>query len=224
MINFKNNSKLKVLIPLRGGSKGIKKKNLKYFNGKPLFTWVTNSALETNLEVFISTEDEEIKENIKLFCPLAKIIDRPKELATDDSSTEEVISHFIKSLDCDHIVLLQATSPLTKSSDISLSIDKYFSNNCKPLVSGTRQHIFIWNNDGYSINYDPSKRPRRQEWEGTFIENGAIYIFKVQDFKLHGTRCKAPCTLFEMSQTNAIELDNNYDWIALENIIETKDK
>ena len=144
--------------------------------------------------------------------------------SSDDSSTEDVINHFIKSLDCEHIVLLQATSPLTKSSDISLAIDKYFSNNCRPLVSGTRQHFFIWNNDGYTMNYDPYNRPRRQEWEGSFIENGAIYIFKVQDFKIYGTRCNAPCTLFEMSQPNAIELDNAYDWIALENIIEKKDK
>ena len=160
-----SNYDIKVLVPLRGGSKGIKKKNLKKFLHKPLCYWVINAALNTNLKVYISTEDQEIMSFVTNALPKVIVQERPKELASDHSSTEDVINYFIGNNNCDHIILLQATSPLTKSHQIISALDLYFKNDCRPLVSGTRQHYFIWNNDGTSINYSPTKRPRRQDWD-----------------------------------------------------------
>ena len=205
-----------VLIPLRGGSKGIKRKNLKLFRRYPLFTWVTRAALNANLNVVISTEDKEIKDSIKRYFPLVKIQDRPEHLAEDNSSTEEVISYFLEEFTCEHIMLLQATSPLTSTEDIISSIELYLSSNCRPLVSGTRQFDFVWKDNGYPFNYDPLFRPRRQDWEGSFVENGAIYIFQAKDFKNNISRCKPPCTLFEMSPNKSLELDSQSDWKILE--------
>ena len=99
------------------------------------------------------------------------------------------------------------------------AIKCYENGNYKPLVSGTREHKFIWSNDGTPYNYNTSKRPRRQDWEGSFIENGAIYIFRRKDFERFGTRCKEPCTLFEMDQINNIEIDNINEFKTLENKI-----
>ncbi len=214
MENFYEN--IKVLVPLRGGSKGIKNKNLKNFLKKPLFSWVINAALEINLKVYVSTEDKKIKKEVKNIFPKVNIQDRPESLASDNSSTEDVIGFFIDNYQCDHIILLQATSPLTRSLDIASAINLYFKNKCKPLISGTRQHNFIWDDNGKAINYNPSQRPRRQDWKGTFVENGAIYIFKAKDFLEFKTRCKEPCTLFEMNLLSSIELDNEKDWKLLE--------
>ena len=157
MKKYKN---YKVLIPLRGGSKGIKKKNLKLFKNKPLYTWCTKAAIQADLEVIISTECDEIKNSIKHFFPNLEIQDRPLELATDQSSTEDVIDFFIKSYFSENIILLQATSPQTTSKDILEAIKCYENGNYKPLVSGTREHKFIWSNDGRPYNYNTSKRPR----------------------------------------------------------------
>tara|TARA_A100001011_G_C13972841_1_gene699968 strand:+ start:49 stop:723 length:675 start_codon:yes stop_codon:yes gene_type:complete len=217
-----SNSNIKVLVPLRGGSKGIKKKNLKYFLDKPLCFWVIQAALEINLKVYISTENKEIKEKVKNAYPKVIIQNRPNEFASDNSSTEDVINFFIEGNKCDHIILLQATSPLTTSKNISSALDLYFEKGCKPLLSGTRQHIFAWSNDGNPMNYNPNKRPRRQDWEGTFIENGAIYIFKAKDFLKVKSRCKVPCTLFEMDYLNSFELDSKSDWHLLEYLVKNK--
>ncbi len=119
MKKYKN---YKVLIPLRGGSKGIRKKNLKLFKNKPLYTWCTGAAIQADLEVIISTECNEIKNSIKHFFPNLEIQDRPLELATDQSSTEDVIDFFYKKL------LLRKYNPFT--SYISANYIKgYFGSN-----------------------------------------------------------------------------------------------
>ena len=218
MKNF-SNEEIKVLIPLRGGSKGIKRKNLKLLKNKPLFYWVTQAALNAKLDVYISTEDIEIKIESKKLFPNVTIQNRPEVLATDEASTEEVISFFIDKFKCKHIMLLQATSPLTSTEDIISAIKLYEKGNFKPLLSVYRRHDFIWDEDGYPINYDPLDRPRRQDWSGNFVENGAIYLFKANEFKNFGSRCSPPCTLYEMKPEKSFEIDTNLDWLIIEEII-----
>lgn len=218
MVDSKNEG-IKVLIPLRGGSKGIKRKNLKLLKNKPLFYWVTQAAINAQLEVYISSEDDEIKNATKKLFPNVTLQDRPKELSTDNASTEEVISHFISENRCKHIMLLQATSPLTSTEDIISSINLYKEGNYRPLVSVCRKHDFIWDDKGYPCNYDPSARPRRQDWSGNLVENGAIYLFQATEFEKNGSRCSPPCTLYEMNYEKSFEIDTHLDWLIMEEII-----
>ena len=235
-----------IIIPSRLDAERLPNKPLELINNKEMILHVYEAAKKTNSEVYVATPYQKIIDIVHR--SKGKAVFTSIEHQTGTDRVYEVFKDHLKS-EPNLIINLQGDMPNIEpkaisdlidymkegncdigtlassfSSDIELAIDRYFSNNCRPLVSGTRQHLFIWNNDGFTMNYDPYNRPRRQEWEGTFIENGAIYIFKVQDFKIYGTRCNLPCTLFEMSQPNAIELDNDYDWIALENIIDTKDK
>ena len=125
-------AKYVTLIPLRGGSKGIPRKNIKIVNGKPLFYYVVQASLSVGLKTVVSTEDKEIKQkSLELFNTL-KVIDRPEVYALDNSSTEEVIEHYL-TLDntVENIILLQATSPLTTSEDIRKSIELFEKNNTK---------------------------------------------------------------------------------------------
>ena len=207
------------ICPLRGGSKGIPKKNIRNFNQKPLFWWVSTAIHKSNIKLYISTEDEEITSSVHKYTPYAEIIKRPNELATDTASTESVIAHALPYIQQEHIILIQATSPLTNECHISEAIDLYFSNKCRPLITGTRSHHFIWSDDGMSINYNPQKRPRRQDWNGTFIENGAFYIFQKSNFLEYGTRCNPPCTLFTMGSDHSIEIDTEQDWSNLELLV-----
>ncbi|MFM7230169.1 MAG: cytidylyltransferase domain-containing protein [Cyanobacteriota bacterium] len=207
---------LVALLPLRGGSKGIPGKNIRDLNGQPLYSWCAKAALEAGVRLVISTESEEIRQVVRSETPTAELLDRPEELADDTASTEAVIDHFLRHVSCDHVLLLQATSPLTQKGQIAGAIGAYVGGGCKPLVSGTRQHHFIWNEDGLPINYTPQKRPRRQDWGGTFVENGAIYLFSREVFQDTGCRCRPPCTLYIMPTDHATELDTLDDWRRLE--------
>ena len=217
MINKANS--LQALLPLRGGSKGIPKKNIKLFCGYPLYYWTAKAVCKANIPLNISTEDQEITSVVEKYTPSAKIIKRPKKFAQDASSTEDVVKHFITIEKCEHILLIQATSPLTNESHIKEAVNLYFKNNCKPLISGTFQHNFIWNKNGIPNNYDPIKRPRRQDWEGEFIENGSLYLFSKKDFLRSECRCVPPCTLFKMDEIHSFEIDTLNDWIILENLM-----
>jgi N-acylneuraminate cytidylyltransferase len=210
------------LLPLRGGSQGIPRKNILPFMEKPLFTWSANAAISAGIPLVISTDDSEIKSYIKKYTPTARVLERPKELATNTASTESVISHFLDNTECDHIILLQATSPMTLSSHLTDAVKLYLKEGCKPLVSGTRQHTFHWSEDGTPINYDPRSRPRRQDWKGTFIENGAFYIFSRKDFEANLSRCAPPCTLYEMESLHSIEIDTQFDWLLLEMVAKAR--
>lgn len=209
------------LLPLRGGSKGIPGKNIRPFLGLPLFAWSARAALDAGLQLVISTNDAEIERTVAAFTPEAKILHRPAHLASDSASTESVVDHAIGHISSEHILLLQATSPLTTAKHLTDAIAAYAQAGYRPLVTGTRQHHFYWNNDGTPANYDPCTRPRRQDWQGSFVENGAFYLFSRQQFLTSGTRCKPPCTLFEMEPIHAIEMDTLADWQSLEQLVQS---
>lgn len=208
------------LLPLRGGSKGIPGKNIKEFLGSPLFAWAARAALDAGLQLVISTDSDEIERNVTNLTPEAQILRRPAHLAIDSASTESVVDHAINHITAEHILLLQATSPLTTSKHLIDAIATYVQAGFRPLVTGTRQHHFYWNDDGTPANYDPHARPRRQDWHGTFVENGAFYLFSRQYFLASGTRCKPPCTLFEMEPIHSIEIDTPADWLLLEQLVQ----
>tara|TARA_Y100001968_G_C19347290_1_gene712775 strand:- start:689 stop:1348 length:660 start_codon:yes stop_codon:yes gene_type:complete len=200
------------LIPLRGGSKGIPKKNIIMLKNKPLFWYVTNASVQSGIETYISTEDEAIKALALNYFDDINILDRPKEIALDTSTTEEVIEHFIKNnVTAKHIVLLQATSPLTTRKDIEEAIKTYLNNACKPLLSVVHEYSFLWNKQGQALNYNPIKRPRRQDWEGNYKENGAIYIFSRKHFEEYKCRLSDNCSLYLMRSKTSVEIDNEED-------------
>ena len=210
------------LLPLRAGSKGIPKKNIREIAGVPLFVWAASAALNAGIRLVVSTESEEIESMVSRWIPNAEILKRPAELATDEASTESVIHHFLEHYDGENVILLQATSPLTTKRHVKEAIAKYRDGSCKPLVSGTLQHKFIWDRNGWPINYNAHKRPRRQEWEGCFVENGAVYIFSRKDFMRSNSRCSPPCTLYEMYGETSIEIDTLDEWRVIEGILKEK--
>ncbi len=211
------------LIPLRGGSKGIPRKNLKVLNGKPLFAYVVEASINSGIRTVISTEDQEIKKMCKKLYKDSEVIDRPSSIATDTSTTEEVIEHFLEiDKNPKHIILLQATSPLTTSKDINSAINQYLSNKANPLLSVVNEHCFLWDSFGNPINYDPYKRPRRQDWDGINKENGALYIFSRNHFQKHKCRAGGKVTLYKMNSKTKYEIDEIEDFKILSAILKQK--
>jgi CMP-N,N'-diacetyllegionaminic acid synthase len=179
------------IIPARGGSKGIPRKNVRLLAGKPLVSWTIEAGINSNLinKVIVSTEDEEIK-SISLQYG-AQVIDRPPELALDETKTAPVIVHVVDELEKqgyipDVIVLLQPTSPLRDAVLIDEVLNKFLNSEKDSIFTGFRigEAMPIWKdneNGTVSCLYDYHLRPRRQEKHlrgNLYCEDGAFYAVK----------------------------------------------
>lgn len=168
------------LIPARGGSKRIPKKNIKELQGTPLVAHSINKAKKAELidVVWVSTEDEEIAKISKKYG--AMVIERPKELATDTARARDVMIHFAKNVDFDNILLFECTYPLTTIDDLNQLIIKYFKNMWDSALSLKKTMDYIWkiNKDGTAepVSYKLGHNLRTQDYEGLYIESGGLYI------------------------------------------------
>ncbi|HOZ29413.1 MAG TPA: acylneuraminate cytidylyltransferase [Bacteroidales bacterium] len=205
-------------VPVRSGSKSIKDKNIKEFCGKPLVYWILNAlenAAEVN-EIVIALDSEEYSAIVKNFrLSKVKIYKRKTENAVDTASTESVMLEYLSvaKLNKDDIfILAQATSPLTSSVDIDSAIRQYLYSGKDSLLSCVKTKRFFWNSEGTSINYDYKNRPRRQNFEGMFMENGAFYINKVSNIIRDKNRLSGAIGIYEMPEYTALELDEPADW------------
>lgn len=224
--------KVAVVIPVRGGSKGIHLKNIKEFCGRPLVYWTVAAACSCAQvdHVYVSTDSELIAKTVKSFgFSKLDVIHRPKETATDEATTESAMLDFAMRYQFEHIMLIQATSPLLDEYDIKEGIKKYLTGKYDSLLSVVRQKRFIWKvarEDALPFNYHPEARPRRQEMEGFLVENGAFYITSRDNLLKSRCRLSGRIGLYEMPEDTYFEIDEISDWIIMENLknIRLRDK
>lgn len=218
------------IIPLRKNSKGIPGKNKKKMLGRPLFSWVLTSAIFSELdEVYVFTDDEEIINYINkeyFWSPKVKALLRNDVNASDTSSTESVLLEFAESIkyDFDILCLLQATSPMTTKEDIKAALNEIVVNQKTAALTVVNTHRFIWNSDGTPQNYDVFKRPRRQDFEGLLIENGAVYTTTKEAFLSSQNRVSGSIGLVKMPEESFIEIDSLYDWEIVESLLANRQK
>ena len=209
------------LIPLRGGSKSIPKKNIKSLAGKPLSAWTIEAA--TNCAaintVYASTDSEEIAEVVQGLDLDIKVIMRPAEYASDEASTESVMLHFMSQVDFDNLLTIQATSPLLTANDLDLALEQFHGQQLDSMLSAVRTKRFFWNDDATPINYDPLHRPRRQDFPGTLMENGAFYITKRDILQRYQCRLGGKIGVYEMDESTAVEIDEPDDWHLVERLL-----
>ena len=212
-------------VPVRCGSKSIPFKNIKLFCGKPLVYW-SLLALENseNVDVvYLATDCTEIKQVVNSF-DFSKVIvyDRNPNNATDTATTESVMLEFINSKkfsDEDLFLLVQATSPLMQTKDVDGSINQFQIKNCDSLLTCVRTKRFFWNDKNIPINYDYKNRPRRQDFEGLLMENGALYMSTVGEIKDCQNRLSGNISVYEMDECTAVELDEDDDWVIAESLM-----
>ena len=212
-------------IPVRGGSKSIPLKNIKPFCGKPLVCW-NIEALETCPkvdQVVVATDSDEIwttveKQNYKKTI----LYRRSAENACDTAPTESVMLEYIhdaKLAEENIFMLVQATSPLTETIHFSEALQMYSKGEYDSILTCVRNFRFFWNEDGTSMNYDYMNRPRRQNFSGMLMENGAFYINTVKNILDNGNRLGGKIGIYEMPEYTATEIDEPDDWIILENLM-----
>jgi len=216
--------KIVALLPLRGGSKRILGKNIKPMLGKPLAWWACVAASNCSQisDVYVSTEDPQIKTVVESFDLGVRVIDRPPVLASDCSTTDDVIQHFSSLVDFDIVATIQATSPLVSPSDLDLALDQLLRDGDDSLLTGVRMKRFFWSLDAQPLNYDPVHRPFSQNFEGSIMENGAFYLTTRTVLMRYRNRLGGKIGIFEMTPESAIEIDEPEDWEKVENLLARK--
>lgn len=213
-------------IPVRGGSKSIPLKNIKILAGKPLVYWTAKAANDANCidKVVVATDSPEIKNAVLSFSlEKVSIYDRDSENAQDTSSTESVMLEYIKKAKLnnkDNLFLIQATSPLLKSKFIDEMYAKYLSDKADSALSCVSCKRFFWTNDGTSINYDYKNRPRRQDFYGFLMENGACYINTVSNIIEYKNRLSGKISVYKMPEYTSVEIDEPDDFLLIEKLME----
>ena len=213
------------VIPLRKGSKGIPGKNKKKLLGRPLYQWVLGEAIESNLEeIYVFTDDEQIIERINSdysWAVKVKAFERSAISATDSASTEFGLLELAQSINFnfDIYCLLQATAPLTTKHDINNVLKKISNDGYDSALTVVDSKRFLWSIDGASLNYDYLNRPRRQDFEGLLIENGAVYAIKKSLYKEINNRLGGNIGIVKMNEDSMIEIDEISDWIICEQLL-----
>ncbi|MBB3123533.1 N-acylneuraminate cytidylyltransferase [Mesoflavibacter sabulilitoris] len=211
-------------IPLRQGSKGIPGKNKRKMVGRPLFTWVLGEALHSDLDiVYVYTDDAWIINFIEkeyYYTDKVKVLQRSASSATDTASTESAMLEFAETInyDFDVFCLLQATSPFTTATDINTSLSKLRDGH-DSTVSVVSTHRFTWNSDGTPQNYDYNHRPRRQDFEGLLVENGAVYTCTKAVLQHKQNRLGDKVGIVHMPEESLQEIDSENDWLVVEQLL-----
>lgn len=218
---LKNKLDIIAVIPARGGSKGIPKKNIINFCGKPLLAWTIEQALGSRLtkDVYVSSDADDIL-NISKRCG-AEIIRRPKRLALDNSSSEEALKYAITFVERNTgeqigiVVFLQASSPIRTSEDIDNAIKLFISKKADSLFSAAILEGFcIWkyrNNKLVSLTYDYQNRDKRQDRQPLYLENGSMYIFKPEVLKKYNNRLGGKIAIYTMDYWKSYQIDTVED-------------
>jgi N-acylneuraminate cytidylyltransferase len=216
------------IIPLRKGSKGIPGKNKKKLLGRPLYQWVLGEAIESNLdEVYVFTDDEDIIERVRAdyqWTNKVKVFERSLASATDTASTETGMLELARGVgfDFDIYCLLQATSPLTTKNDINNVLDKIIKDGFDSALTVVASKRFLWTKDGSSVNYDYLSRPRRQDFEGLLMENGAVYAICRNIYEQTQNRLGGKIGVVEMPEESLMEIDEPSDWYIIEELLSVK--
>lgn len=213
-------------IPVRGGSKSIPLKNIKMINGRPLVYWALLAAIECKEidKVFVATDSDTIRETVEKFgFNKVEVVSRSQSTATETASTESAMLEFAEKYEFENIILIQATSPLLTSEDLQKGLEMFALPQYDSILSVVRQKRFVWkeNEEGIAspVNYDVYHRPRRQEFDGYLVENGAFYMCSRESLLRTGNRLSGNIGVVEMREESYFEIDEPSDWTIIEKFL-----
>lgn len=230
-----NNKKILAIIPARGGSKGVPRKNIRNLNGKPLIAYTIEEARKSEYidRIVISTEDEEIASVSRKFDAEVPFL-RPKEFAQDNSPTVDCVIHMLNWLkenenyEPDYVCLLQCTSPLRTFEDINGTIEKMISTDMDGAVSVCEAEVNpYWTNvfDGNQLKYfveEGQQITRRQDLPKIYRMNGAVYLVKTEALIKYRTLEPSKIAGYIMEPKKSIDIDNIEDFLLAEILIKRK--
>lgn len=209
------------IIPARGGSKGIPRKNLVDVCGKPLIAWSILQARNARQidSVWVTSDDDEILAVAESFG--ARPIRRPAEISGDQASSESAWLHALEAIEAqgvavELVVAMQATSPIRESSDLDGGLRMLREGGFDTLLSVAEvEDFFTWriaeHGGAESVNYDYRNRKRRQQIEKRYLENGSFYVFRPEQLRSEKNRLGGRIGLFVMGRHKMFQIDNPED-------------
>ncbi|WP_203136369.1 acylneuraminate cytidylyltransferase [Microbacterium sp. JZ31] len=223
------------IIPARGGSKGVPRKNVLPVAGVPLVARAVTSALRSGSvdHVYVSTDDTEIA--AVATAAGASVIHRPAEIAGDTASSESAILHAMDEIEAggvaiSTVVFLQATSPFIPAEGIAEAVELVDGGGFDSAFSAFETYGFLWRRGAEgtaeAINHQAHHRPRRQDREPHYLETGAFYVFSAAGFRAAGHRFFGRIGIVEVPERSAIEIDDATQFAmagALAHLIEQPD-
>ncbi|MBI4093519.1 acylneuraminate cytidylyltransferase family protein [Candidatus Kaiserbacteria bacterium] len=227
-------AKILTIIPARGGSVGIPKKNIRPFAGKPLIAHTIEAAKTASSidRVIVSTDSEEIAAVARDFGAEVPLL-RPKELATSESKIVDAITHLLAQLQKDgyeptHILLLQPTSPMQTSDDVEKAIDLFFKSNADSLVSVCRTENMLMTKDANDVltiqNPEMLESSNRQELPAYYkLDGSMIYLVDAKKFLAERSFFCGKLIGYEIERWRAIDLDEPQDFVVGELIFNNRD-
>lgn len=216
------------IIPARGGSKGIPRKNLVDVCGKPLVAWSIEQALAAECvdRVFVSTDDDEIAD--VSFKYGAQVIGRPGVLSGDDATSESAIVHALDTIDDDPrlVVFLQPTSPIRAKQDIDLAVEALTEDNADSLFSCRHIDGYVWQgcrwNELMPVTYGCNGRSRRQDSKTLAVEeNGSIYVFRPEILREYGSRLGGRIATYVQGLFESLQIDTERDLVRVRQVMES---
>ena len=218
------------VIPARGGSKRLPRKNVLDLAGKPLIAWTIEAAKNSKYidKFIVSTDDQEIKTVSEQYG--AEVLTRPGELATDTATSVDVVLHAINAQNksYDYVVLLQPTSPLRTAQHIDEAIELLFEKNAKAIISVCEtDHSPLWSNtlpeDGSMDNFirEEVKGKRSQDLPTYYRLNGAVYIADTQSVINEKSFYPENTYSYPMEKSLSIDVDDAFDFKLLEVVLST---
>jgi N-acylneuraminate cytidylyltransferase len=207
------------IIPARGGSKQVPRKNVQKVGGVPLVARAVHAALAADgIDlVAVSTDDAEIAAISE--AAGARVIPRPVEIAGDTATSESAILHALDELaasgvDVDVVAFLQATSPFIPSEALASAVALVRSGEADSVFSAHETYGFLWRRDAggaaAAINHEAAHRPRRQDREPHYLETGAFYVFSAAGFRESRHRFFGRIAIAEVPEWTAIEIDDEH--------------
>ena len=220
------------VIPARGGSKGVPKKNIKELAGKPLIAYTIKAAIDSGIfeKVIVSTDSQEIADVATSYGAEVPFL-RPKEISGDMTSSDDVILHALsyyqqQGIEFAEVCKLQATSPLRNSEHLKMAYSLFHEKNADYLVSVCEcEHSPLWSGiigeDMRLDNFIPDevKRSCRQDMPTYYRLNGAIYMGKVNQFSINKNFLGKNCIAYIMEQKDSIDIDSQLDFEMAEVLI-----
>ncbi|MGM1018480.1 MAG: cytidylyltransferase domain-containing protein [Actinomycetota bacterium] len=210
-------TRVAAIIPARGGSKQVPRKNLARVGGVPLIERAVRAAAAADGVdvVVVSTDDDEIA--AVATAAGARIIRRPADISGDTASSESAILHALDELDragepADIVAFVQATSPFLPSDALAAGIAQVRAGTYDSAFSAHETYGFLWRRDdegaAVAVNHDAAHRPRRQDREPHHLETGAFYVFRADGFRQHRHRFFGRIGIIEVPEATALEIDD----------------
>jgi CMP-N-acetylneuraminic acid synthetase len=214
------------IVPMKAHSERVPDKNIRDFNGKPLFCWILDSLLTSKTVSFVvvNTDSLMIGDMVRERYPDVCVLYRPDYLRGDEITANALIRWTILNLIGHHFLYTHSTNPLLKPETIDAAVNFYLDNLKKydSLLGVTKHQFRLYREDGTPVNHNPKNLIRSQDLSPIYEDNSNLYIFSRESFYVNGRIGQNP-KRFEIPKTESIDIDTGDDWQIAEAVAKCRD-